>query len=192
MLSYRGQEIPVLTAPPDWQRGVTAVQSHETIVARSLSGVEDRRQRRPRPLWSLRYQALTLSARETGYVRGVMLAAREMPVAVPYWPQAVALTEDASGSASELAHDSVEDLYLFAGEHWALLYEHALSWEVARVTGEEPDVPEQPLAGAWPAGTMLVPLLIGHLVRPATAHQTDAAGTWQIDFREKFLPISDS
>lgn len=192
-MKYNGKDIPVITLPPQWEGAgaVRATMAHRTIVAEALDGTEDRRQRRPRPLWHLSYRAVSHTARETGYMRGVLLAAREMPVAVPFWPQAVALTADAAADTLTVQHEAAAGFFQYRPGGYALLLTDALHWETVRIA--EPGATETELtaglAANWPARTYFVPLLIGHMPKPDTAHETDELGVWQIDFEEKFLEV---
>lgn len=191
-MKFRGQSIPVLSLPPEWRLGVSASARHETVVAEALSGREDRRQRQARLLWRLSYSAISATARETGYMRGVLLAAREMPLAVPFWPQAVELSGAVEAGDSWLAIGPTADLGLFRAGGWALVMAHALAWEVVRVDVVQAYglVTDGELARDWPGGTWVVPLLLGHLPRPRTVHETDELGTWRIDFEERFLEVT--
>lgn len=194
-LTYKGKAIPVMSLPPRSAEGdvFDAFPRHETIVAESLGGVEDRRQRLARALWDLSYMAISNTARETGYTRGLLLAAREMPVAVPFWQQRVSLPTSAAAGDLTLAHESIEHLFMFAAGGYGLLLEHALNWEVVRfaaVDDESSDLSEA-LEKSWPVGTHLLPLLVGHLPRPDTAHETDELGLWRINFDEAFLNVGN-
>lgn len=189
-MKYKGQLIPVLTLPPQWQRGISATPRHETVVAEALNGREDRRQRLARMLWGLSYTAISHTARETGYMRGVLLAAREMPVAVPFWPQAAELLSDGINTTI-LTIEPTDGLMLYRPGGYALVMVHAMSWKAVQIADVQPGGMSLVghLPGHWPAGTTVVPLLIGHLPRPRTAHETDEAGTWRIDFEEAFLEV---
>lgn len=181
--------MPVITMLPRWEEGIEAEPAMRTVVAESLSGVEDRRQRYPRQKWPLQYQALTPTARETAVLRSALLAAREVPVAVPFWPQRAEVVS-APPEGLAITTEDLTGLTLFVAGAYAVVMHHPLDWEVVRISdvGTASIEITEPLAAARSGGS-IVPLLFGHLPRPDTSQLTDAAGSWPIDFQEEFLEV---
>ena len=189
VLEYQGAAMPVFSLAPSWRAspGFSARAEAETVVSESLSGAEFRAQRRPRPFWRLRYEAISHDARESGYARRVVQLGADLPVAVPYWPHRVELTAAAAGEATSISHEDTGDT-IWPDARYALIWEDALNWEVVEIDGEAGATVTSlasALEGSWPAGAALVPLLVGHFERGAGAtHETDELGVWMVDFRE--------
>lgn len=113
-----------LAIMPDWASGVGQQTTYRTDISRSRAGLEQRAQRRRRPILSMEYQA---SVQEAGAQRRIetTLAIARTPLLVPWWPNGSILVNsmtndtDVQLTADPIAEDWPDDLawvYLWGRE----------------------------------------------------------------------------
>jgi len=186
--------MPVFTLAPQWAAGLKVRQEHRTIIREALDLSEERRRTRPRALFGIDYDALTLSAQETGYHRKVIEQAQAMPVGCPFWPHMVLLTADAASGATELQIEDCNEL-LFTTLKYALVMDRFDNWEVVTIESVSEDgltlTLANPTTQDWTAaedpftGARLYPLMYGALKRPAFTALNDEESTAKIQFDQK-------
>lgn len=191
--TYKGSALPVFSVEPNWDSPVKLRTLYRTIISEALDTSEERHGTRPRCLYGLRYQTLTLSGQEAGYIRRVIELSQALPVVMPVWMDKTKLQTQVTAGATTLAVDDTQ-YGLFSTLHsYALLWRSFNEWEVLEVTGVEAN--EITLGDAvtqtWPVGTMVIPILIGKLNRGEHRHITDEHGTFGVDFEERFNGLTD-
>lgn len=186
--TFNGSAIPVLTVPPNWTTPVELSVRHTTNIAESLSLVEERQTLAPRPLYGLRFRAMTRSAKELGYLKTVVDLAADLPVAVPLWPLAARLTAAASLGATSLTLDDTSGCLFDVFGDFALLWERFDAWEVVQLSGVTQFGASLAAgtANAYTAAALLLPLGYGSLTREGVTARTDIAGEWRCKFDEMF------
>ena len=193
--TYNGVEMPVFTLAPNWQAGEPTVpQEHQTIIREALDLSEERRRARPRALFGIAYEAMTLSAQETGYHRKVIEQAQAMPMGCPFWAHMTLLTADTAAGATELPVDNCNE-FLFTSLKYALIMDRFDNWEVVEVTGVSSDGVTLTLAGPtikdWTAaedpftGARVYPVMYGELKRASFTAINDEESTASIEFNQK-------
>lgn len=186
---YKGIQVPVFSIPPNWKKPVRLQEVDATLVREALSTAEDRLQRRPRALFNIDYQTLTLSAQETGFIRKVLETAAEMPCAVGFWPDALKLTASATiGNPFVLTEATLGTL--FEADSYFMLWSRFNNIETGRIqsVGTAGLNLVQPLTKAWIPGDVILPVYLGKLIKPNTPHVTDENGVFKVKFEEQFIP----
>ncbi len=189
---YRGQDIPIITVPPDWDEAPIVTSRHKTIVAEALDLSEERLGMFPRPLYGIRYQTTTLTARESGYLRKLFELSQGLPVGCPFWSDGVALVSDApTDSVSLTVSSTANRLFSVLNTH-ALLWLDFETWEVvalAAVLGDTVTL-TSPTVRAFHAGALLLPLAFGHVRRPDGNNLNTETSSVLIEFNEVFSSIA--
>lgn len=104
-----------LAIMPDWASGIGQQTTYRTDISRSRAGLEQRAQRRRRPILLMDYQASQHDAEAQRRIEAVMATART-PLLVPWWPNgsvlAATMTTDTSVqlTSNPIAEDWPEDL----------------------------------------------------------------------------------
>lgn len=77
---------------PDWSKSIKQGISYRTDISRSAKGLEQRSQRRRRPVLRMSYQADR--QRESGGALGELQAETRGPIRIPWWPHGIMLRTD--------------------------------------------------------------------------------------------------
>lgn len=187
-------DVPILSIPPNWESGVRQIISYGTLIRETLALNEERQLTRPRPLYGLKFRTLSLSARETSYIRKVLELAQDSAVGCPIWTDRTRLTANASIGATSLSVETIAGR-LFHVFPLAIIWSDPFTWELLDVSGFTGDTTillGAPLAGTWAAGStwntgaQVMPLAIGNLKRPDSGNITDEYGEMNIEFMEVF------
>lgn len=169
---------------PDWAAGVGQQTTYRTDISRSRAGLEQRAQRRRRPILTMDYQASQSEAGAQRRIEAALVTART-PLLVPWWPNgsvlALPMTSDTSVqlTADPIAEDWPEDLawvYLWGraegGGEWRQFASIAGSVVTLVDTGDH----VQFSAGAfiWPARLCVREIENAMLQIPRHRESTDA------------------
>lgn len=188
MITYRDRPIPVFTLPPNWVQAVTVKEEWGTFIRESLDTSEQRRGSRPRPLYTLEFSTLALSAQEQGYVRKVLEASGDMPIAVPFWQDAVDVTV-ASTAGNPWIDVEFTANTLFGILPYMMVWTDFKTFEthrVALINSTQIQVVDS-MDASWPVGAKVIPVAVGKLSKPKAQALTDVNGVFKVKFEEMFL-----
>ncbi len=190
---YKAVDIPVFTVCPNWSDGVSLRTQYDTLIREALDTTEERQGRRPRCLYGLHYSTLSLTAQETGYIRGVVERAQAMPVGMPVWTDPAKILVDSESGATELTVDDISYTLFQVLTDYVMIWNDFETWEVLAIESMAADtiVLSEPTTQDWPTGTMVFPILFGKLPRATTRQLTDAHGVFHVDFEERFNGLTD-
>jgi len=191
---YKGVDIPVFSTQPNWSTPPRLGVDYGDIVTEALDTSEERIGTRPRPLYKLTYQTLTLTGQEMGYIRRVMELAQSMPMLMPVWHDYVPLTEAASIGETVLSVDDVGNTLWAVLVDYAILWESFKSWEVVQLVAPPSGTTltlSSGLVSNWPEGTRVMPVLIGDVDRATVTHLTDINADVPVKFMETFNQLTD-
>lgn len=193
MPTYRDQEIPIFSFKPDWSNEVNLVCLYHTIIREALDNSEERHGRRPRCLYGIKFQTMALRGQETGYLRRFLELAQAMPIGMPVWTDECRLLQGISEGATTLSVEDTTVTLFGVLADYALIWRAFNDWEVVEIDEIEEDAItlSEPTVKAFPAGSMVVPLLFGKLPRANLRQPTDDKGAFQVEFEERFNGITD-
>ena len=188
MITYRDQPVPVFTIQANWKAPILLTEDWNVFARESIDVSETRRGSFPRPLYKLEFSTLSLSAQEQGYMRKMLEAADAMPIAVPFWQDAVPVTVAATAGNPWI------DVEFTAGTLFDVLPAMLIwtafdAWEIHRVAAVN-DTQVQvtdAIEFAWPVGAKVVPCAVGKLAKPNASQLTDINGVFKVKFEERWL-----
>ena len=188
MITYRDQEVPVFSIPPNWQSPLTLTEEWGVFVRESLDVSETRRGSRPRPLYKVEYATLGLSAQEQGYTRKVLEYPTDLPTACGLWEDEV-LVSVASTIGNPWIDVETTLGTLFDVIPYMMVWTAFNEFEVHRVAAVNATQIQitDSFEAAWPVGARVVPVTIGKLGRPKTSQLTDVAGQFRVRFEEAWF-----
>jgi hypothetical protein len=145
---------------PDWQAGVQQETTYRTEITRSRSGLEQRAQRRRRPILSMTYQ-VSLKSPATRLAIETTVATNRLPVIVPWWPNGRILAEAmASSTIATLEGEPIKEDWS-ATTLWAYLFDPTTSegeWrEFGSVAGAELTLINTGSHTLFPEGAFIFP-----------------------------------
>lgn len=186
--TYNGQALPVYSVPPNWKGTVTLRLLYQTLIREALDLSEERQERQPRCLYGIRYQPLTLSGQETGYIRRVIEMAQALPVVMPVWTEACMILADAAAGATSLSVDDTTQTLFPVLFDYVFLFRDFKTWEVLEIDSVEGDeiILSEPTGLSWSTGDFVYPILIGKLPRANFKAVTDINALNDVDFEERF------
>lgn len=112
---------------PDWAEGIRQSIVYRTDVTRSHTGLEQRMQRRKRPLLAMEYNVAVNGADARRRLETV-LAMNRTPLLVPWWVSGARLSVDmASDTTAVLASDPISDEWDHTG--WVFFWSRKLGIE---------------------------------------------------------------
>lgn len=192
-LQYLGQNLPVYSICPDWKTSVRFRTIYSTIIRESLDTSEERLARFPRSLFGIRYQTLPLDGQETGYIRRVMELAQALPIIMPVWTEASKLTAPVLSGATSLPVDDSYPTLLSVLYDYVIVWKDYRTWEVLATDnpGSTVITTLDATVNNYPAGALVMPILIGKLPRMGSRQITDEHGRHQVDFEERFHGLTD-
>lgn len=188
MITYRDRPIPIFTLPANWNAAVTVSEEWGTFIRESLNTAETRRGSRPRPLYKVEFSTLALSAQDQGYVRKVLEAAKDMPIGVPFWEDAVDVTV-ASTAGNPWIDVEFTANTLFGILPYMMVWTGPKTFEthrVALVNATQIQVVDS-MDASWPVGAKVVPLAVGKMAKPKSQALTDVNGVFKVKFEEAFF-----
>jgi hypothetical protein len=188
MITYRDRLIPVFSLPPNWKQAIVVTEEWGTFIRESLDTSEQRRGSRPRPLYKIEFSTLSLSAQEQGYVRKVLEASNDMPIAVPFWQDAVDVSI-ASTAGNPWIDVEFTANTLFGVLPYMMVWTGFKTFEthrVALVNATQIQVVDS-MDASWPVGAKVVPVAVGKLAKQKTQSLTDVNGVFKAKFEEVFL-----
>jgi hypothetical protein len=190
---YKGTNLPVYSVGPDWKASVLLRAIYSTIVREALDLSELRSARFPRSLFGLRFSTLPLSAQETAYIRRVMELAQALPVIMPVWTDASKLTAGILSGATTLPVDDSSPTLLSVLYDYVIVWQDFKTWEVLATDSisKTSITLADATTRAYPAGTLVFPILIGKMARPNARALTDVNGVHQVEFEERFHGLTD-
>jgi hypothetical protein len=190
---YKGQPLPVYSICPNWKTKVSLRTIYSTLIRESLDLSEVRIAKQPRCLYALRYSTLPLTGQETGYIRRVLEMAQALPIIMPVWTEASKLTTAAGVGDNILQVDTTFPTLLSVLYDYVIVWKDFAHWEI--VATDNPGTNEitldDEIQNAYPVGSLVMPILIGKMPRPATPQITDEHGTHSVNFEERFHGLTD-
>ncbi len=129
-------DTPTLVAIlPDWSQSIQQATIYRTDITRSRRGLEQRAQRRRRPMLSMQYQMNVNDADARRLIETAVLMSRK-PVIVPWWPHGstvnALMTND---TAVTLASSPISDDWDQSG--WVYFWSRTQGAEWRQITGRE-------------------------------------------------------
>lgn len=190
---YLGTDIPVFSFKPNWAQSVRLQCLYRTIIKEALDTSEERRGGRPRCLYGISFQTLSLTGTEQGYLRRILELAQAMPIVMPVWTEQCRLTVNASGGSTSLTVDDTDETLFSVLVDYVLLWTSYNRWEVLEIQEVEANTITlaEATSGSFAAGSMVVPILIGKLPRQNLRQITDENGVFRVDFEERFNGLTD-
>jgi hypothetical protein len=185
VIAYRGNVVPVFSVPPNWNKPVRVKERWDDIVAETLDTGEERIGVRPRPLYSIAYLTLTLTAQETGYIRKVLEQDDASPIAVALWQDARRLTAPTiAGNVFCNCEDTAGTL--FDVVPFALLWKSFRELSTVRTLEVHPTglVFADGIDLDFDAPDVVIPLCLGKISRDNLTSLTDENATFAVKFDE--------
>jgi hypothetical protein len=186
-LTLTGWRLVAFSIPPD---GIGTVQESLAYLTDLLEGwdcQEQRAQLREVPVYGLGYSFACLEARESQLLRGLLEGQGANLYAVPMWQYANRLEADVLAGATSLAVETDSVLYPdWTGQKLLLLWRDAHTCEVALVdtVGVGTVTLSKGTGLAWPAGTLVVPVVVGRLNgAPELARDSTRVRSGKVAFR---------
>lgn len=188
--TYNGNPIPLFTVAPDWGAADPVLKVlHNTAIFEALDNSEERHKQRPRPLYGISFTSAALGQQQQGAIRKQLETAQDQVYGVPLWTEAISLSAAAASGSSSLDVTS-SSFTLFQIFPYALLWRDWQTYELVELASaalETIFTLTAPTAGAWPEGTLLVPVAYGYLARPEFSAIDGDNARADIQFEERFL-----
>jgi hypothetical protein len=186
-INYGGETVALCLALPNWQANlkVTIDLSEIVNITDALSAKETRERFGKSGRYHFEYEILTGDAAHTNAVRLWLQRLKGETVAVPLWTDGVEIYSAAAIAATVI--NKTPDNPVQYGSEWIIVNQDASVYEI--VTVNSVDLLHVNLAAgttlAWPAGTMMFPLLFGLVAeRPKIKAETDEIISGTISFDE--------
>jgi hypothetical protein len=184
-VDYNSETIALCLTPPDWAREVKVELNIPTDVAKGISARESRRSFAQSARYTLEYQLDSADAKASTEMRIGLQRLKGETVAVPMWTDQCELS--AAKNAGSTVLQKTADMPVRYGAEWILLNDAGTVFEIVVVTAI--DATEIHLAAgtafAWPANTLIFPLLFGRLSeRPKFEGITDEILEGTVKFQE--------
>lgn len=193
--TYNGSALPVYSVDPNWKEPISLRTIYNTIVKEALDLGEERQGRVPRSLFGIRYQTLPLTGQATGYIRRVMELAQALPIVMPVWTEPSKLMAGVGIGATTLLTDDTSPTLFSVLHDYVIIWQDYKTWEVLAISALAALGDSITLADAttraYPAGTLIYPILIGKLPRAESKNITDEHGVASPDFEETFNGLTD-
>jgi hypothetical protein len=188
VIKYQNQDVPVFSIPPDWSTNVTLTERYGGLAFEALSTAEERLATQPRPLLSLAYDTLTLSEQEQGYIRKILEVASAIPIALPLWQFQRKLTADVVIGNAFVKCDLIGPA-MFDVVPACMLWNSFNYFETFRtfVIGESEIGFDAPITKQFAVGDIVVPIIVGHIVRDDVPAVTDSNSRFPVKLDEQFL-----
>lgn len=164
MLTYTmfGKPAKVFPFKPNWASPVVETLEWKTDVLRARDGTEQRRALRQLPRRGFEF-AIMLHGERSSMLEAYLYGWQNRHFALPVWTDRTRLTSQAVALATTLYANTYLIGFQIGG--YALLYLNEKTYAVVNVTGVYSDriTVAEGAADAWPVGTILMPLIVGHL-----------------------------
>ena len=173
-VTFQGAPLALLLAPPNYDSPITVDVELPNDVEPGLSALESRRAFAAIPRYTLTYKAYLGDAYTSTVLRLWLLQLQGQTVAVPMWPDQVELAADAAIGATVLSKTA--DNPSRFGIYWLIASADLSTFEILTINsiGSGSINLGAPTANAWPAGSLMWPLLFGRLKdRPKPEAITD-------------------
>ena len=189
MILYKGQAVPILSIQPNWSSGITVSESYGAIVRETLDHSEERIGTKPRPDYSIRFETMTLSARETGVLRKILELSESLPIAVPFWEDACILTR-AAPAGNPFVECTPPDGALFDVLPYVMVWNSFLKFHTAKAAGVGSHMVwfNEILVDDYDVGDRIVPVSIGSLRKDNASALTDEITSFSVNFTEGSFP----
>lgn len=157
-----GKTTRVFPFRPNWATPPTESLEWKTDILRSRDGTEQRRSLRQQPRRGFEF-SLLLQRELAAYFDSLLFDWQNRYFALPVWTDRTKLTSDAITGDTMLS--VITDTYGFQPGGFALLFYSEKFFEVVAVTDVDAEsvTIEDPLESDWPAGSALLPIIVGHL-----------------------------
>lgn len=157
-----GRRAVIWPYPPSWDTPVTETLSWLTNVLRSYNGEEQRRGLRTKPRRSFSYAFKTFR-NESARLENLLWGWQNRLYALPVWTDKSKL--QINQSQGDMVISVNTDTFSFSAGALAVIYRGVSDMEVVEI--DSVDTTSISLArgleGDWPAGTTVMPVLLGHL-----------------------------
>ncbi len=189
IISYAGtgigtpvEQLGLLLARPDWSSDLKVELQLPTDVARApISTRESRRSFAQSARYSIQWRAYLDNAADATELRIFLTRLKGEMVAAPMWTDGV---EIATNVAAQVGTIPTLDTPVRSGLEWIILANDNSAYEIVTVNSMDPTrITLSPWSTkAWPAGTMMFPLIFGRLSeRPRAEAITDE--TLEVDLK---------
>lgn len=187
IITYANQDVGLLVAQPNWASTVTVTLELPTDIAKQpITFNESRRAFAQSSRYSMKWTSYMSNAADAKELRIFLSRIRGETIAVPLWPDGCELTNSIPIGATSIA---LLDVPVRFGSFWIIANSDFSTWEIVTgtltagvSTGTFSLTPG--VHNAWPAGTIMYPLLFGYLSeRPKPESITDE--TMEVDLTIK-------
>lgn len=153
---------------PNWGEPVVETYGYLTDLLTAHSGMEQRIQLRAVPVGSIGYSTLLTTLQEVQAANAILFGNQTRPFGVARWQYRVPLTTATVIGATEVPCDTANIPFEAGG--LVLLWRDPSTWEVQTISAVLADrlVLSLELRVAWPAGTAVLPMVIGRLAPEAS------------------------
>jgi hypothetical protein len=161
-LTHSDETIALLLAPPNRTvRPRVTPTLPFTNIDRALSGRQERRTFGQSSRYSFEYTPRFRTVKESTEFRLGLVRLKDEPLAVPLWNDGITMTSPCLAGASSLAKGNTDHPVRYGAE-WVAIGANG-SHEILVVTNLSANALtlDKPTENAWPAGTMVYPLLFG-------------------------------
>lgn len=160
--TINGQPARVWPFSPNWSSPVNEVLEWKTDILRSFNGAEQRRALRIVPRRSFEY-GMWVKNEFSSMLEAYLWGWQHKYFGLPVWTDMGKLTSDVS--IGQMALPVITSNLGFRNHDSAILYADPKNYEVVEIDVVSPTnvTIKSPIAGGWPAGTKVYPLILSHL-----------------------------
>jgi hypothetical protein len=192
-MAVTGSRILVFSVAPDWQAGIEETISFLTDVFKAYDDSEQRRALRSAPRRSLKFRALTLTARDAAGMESLIWGWQQEPYGVPFWQDAQPLEDDVLAGQFTIQVNTVDRLFSEGG--LALIWKDQFTYEALTIAGVTDDsiTFAEPTQFAWTAGAgaKIVPIFLGRLANAVdVARLTCFADQVDVEFQGEAMQVA--
>ena len=175
----------VLSAVPDWQKGIDVSFATQTSITESLSGREFRSALYHRPLISLSFSAVNLERILSGYFRRVFETRGKRPIGVPVWADAAHIHGETPEDSKTIICEARNRL--FPWFRYVIIWSGPFTYELNSIESIGAGVVTlgSRTLQKYLQGSVLVPLAYGSLSIPESVYKTPTVSTIPITFNEQ-------
>jgi hypothetical protein len=195
VVPVRGRRVLVFAIPPNWTTSPVETLEWKTSILRSHDGTEQRRELRRVPRRGMEYDFL-VKDRAAALLDKLLQSWQNRIYAVPVWWDKAESTADANAGATTVMLST--RTYGFVVGQLAVMYKDTFNYEAVEIVAVNADSIEldQPLGFDWPAGSLVYPIVQGHLPeRISFTRVTNTVQTGRVTFEtdpsttDAYLPV---
>lgn len=184
-ITYQSEAMALLLALPDWSTPITVEVSIPDDQETGLSGLVSARSFAESPRLTLAFKTYLASAADSTTLRLWLMQLQGQTMAVPMWTDQTEMANAIASGATSITKTA--DNPVFSGASWIILSADASTYEIVTVNSIVGNTITLAAgtSNAWPAGTMMYPLLFGKFhERPKAEAITDETLTAQFKIDE--------